>query len=150
MKTPLPKLIKKLDALWSLRVRERDNKCILCGGYVNDIKHLQAHHWIVTRNQSSKYRWDLRNGVSLCYGCHIHQVHSNPSVELINRLKELCILRMLLLNNDNITNYTKINYSKLRNHLLSNKNDFSSMESLMKGLDMYKDMIVDIGKPDYE
>jgi hypothetical protein len=93
--TPLPKLIKKLDELWSLKIRQRDNKCILCGGYVNDIKHLQAHHWIVTRNQSSKYRWDLRNGVSLCYGCHIHQVHSNPSVELINRLKELCILNKI-------------------------------------------------------
>lgn len=90
--TPIPKLVKKLDALWSLRVRERDNRCMLCGGYVGEINRLQAHHWIITRAQSSKYRWDLRNGVSLCYGCHIHQVHSNPSVELIERLKRNCVL----------------------------------------------------------
>ena len=89
---PIPKLVKKLDALWSLRVRERDNRCMLCGGYVGEINRLQAHHWIITRAQSSKYRWDLRNGVSLCYGCHIHQVHSNPSVELIERLKRNCVL----------------------------------------------------------
>ena len=90
--TPIPKLVKKLDALWSLRVRERDNRCMLCGGYVGEINRLQAHHWIITRAQSSKYRWDLRNGVSLCYGYHIHQVHSNPSVELIERLKRNCVL----------------------------------------------------------
>lgn len=93
---PLPKLRDKLDALWSKRVRERDNRCILCGGHINNIKELQAHHWILTKNQSSKYRWDIRNGVSLCYGCHIHQVHAHPSVELINRLKELCILNNIV------------------------------------------------------
>lgn len=98
--TPLPKLVKKLDALWSLRVRERDQKCILCGKYINDIKSLQAHHWIVTKNQSKKYRWDIRNGVSLCYGCHIHQVHSNPSVELIDRLKKLCIINNIATRED--------------------------------------------------
>ena len=70
--TPIPKLVKKLDALWSLRVRERDNRCMLCGGYVGEINRLQAHHWIITRAQSSKYRWDLRNVVSLCYGLGSH------------------------------------------------------------------------------
>ena len=90
-KTDKQKLIDKLDDLWSTRVRERDNKCILCGKHIGEVKSLQAHHWILTRKQSAKYRWDLRNGVSLCYGCHIHQVHTNPSAELIRRLESLCI-----------------------------------------------------------
>ena len=90
-KTEKQKLIEKLDDLWSKRVRERDNKCILCGKYIGEVKSLQAHHWILTRKQSAKYRWDIRNGVSLCYGCHIHQVHTNPSAELIRRLESLCI-----------------------------------------------------------
>lgn len=90
-RTEKQKLIDKLDDLWSKRVRERDNKCILCGKYTGEVKSLQAHHWILTRKQSAKYRWDIRNGVSLCYGCHIHQVHTNPSAELIRRLESLCI-----------------------------------------------------------
>lgn len=90
-KTEKQNLRDKLDALWSKKVRERDKKCILCGKHIGDVKSLQAHHWILTKKQSAKYRWDIRNGVSLCYGCHIHQVHAHPSAELNHRLENLCI-----------------------------------------------------------
>lgn len=86
-KTELKRLDKKADTLWSKCVRARDKKCVLCGNTTS----LQAHHWIVTRNQSSKYKFDLRNGVTLCYGCHIHGIHSKPSVYLLNKLKDACL-----------------------------------------------------------
>ena len=118
-KESLKKLKDKLDKLWSEKVRKRDNKCILCGKYQDEPKSLQAHHWILTRNQSSKYRWDLRNGVSLCYGCHIHQIHKNPSVELIDRLTNLCLINGIATQEDinelikNRHELTKINKSFL-------------------------------------
>ena len=89
--TNLKKLIKKAESLWSQCVRARDGECVLCGSK----NSLQAHHWIVTRNQSNKYKYDLRNGVTLCYGCHIHGVHRNPSVYLLDRLKTVCIARKI-------------------------------------------------------
>lgn len=94
--TNLKKLIQKADSLWSQCIRTRDGECILCGNK----NSLQAHHWIVTRNQSNKYKYDLRNGVTLCYGCHIHGVHSNPSVYLLDRLKTLCIARKIATQED--------------------------------------------------
>lgn len=94
--TNLKKLIKKADSLWSQCVRNRDGECVLCGSKSS----LQAHHWIVTRNQSNKYKYDLRNGVTLCYGCHIHGVHRNPSVYLLDRLKTVCIARRIATQED--------------------------------------------------
>lgn len=82
------KILNELDKLWSLYVRHRDNKCMLCGGYVGQPEKLQAHHWIIPRGKSLKYRFDPRNGIALCYGCHIHQVHTNPTVDIINRVRE--------------------------------------------------------------
>lgn len=79
----LSKLKKELDTLWSLAVRHRDNKCVMCGATEN----LQAHHWIRTKAQGNTTRWDIRNGASLCYCCHIHKIHSNPSIDNINKLR---------------------------------------------------------------
>ena len=123
MKTNRAKLIKKLDELWSKKVRERDNKCILCGKYIGQPEKLQAHHWIITRARSLKYRWDLRNGVSLCYGCHICQVHHNPSVDLMNRLYNLAILNKVATINEvdeillNSTAITKLSIKDLEQKL---------------------------------
>lgn len=61
---------------------------MLCGGYVGQPEKLQAHHWIIARGKSLKYRFDPRNGIALCYGCHIHQVHTNPTVDIINGVRE--------------------------------------------------------------
>lgn len=88
--TDRAKILKELDKYWSLYVRRRDNRCILCGKYENQPEKLQAHHWIISRGKSLKYRFDVRNGVSLCYGCHIHQVHTNPTVALIQHLRWVC------------------------------------------------------------
>lgn len=86
------KLIKKLDEVCSLVVRNRDNKCILCGGYVGEPKKLQAHHWILSRGQSNNYRWDIKNLCSLCYSCHIHKIHQHPTVPLLEELKSRILI----------------------------------------------------------
>ena len=86
------RVFDELDKYWSLFVRARDNRCMLCGKCVDMPQKLQAHHWIVSRGKSLKYRCDPRNGIALCYGCHIHQVHTNPTVDMLNRLKESAIV----------------------------------------------------------
>lgn len=64
-------LNKKLDALWSQQVKERaDNCCEKCGK-----PDPQAHH-IVPRTHRS-VRFDVRNGVALCYRHHIHWAHKD-------------------------------------------------------------------------
>ncbi len=123
--TNLKKLIKKADSLWSLCVRSRDKECVLCGSKSS----LQAHHWIVTRNQSSKYKYDLRNGVTLCYGCHIHGVHSNPSVYLLDRLKTLCIAKRIATQED-------INEITANRHEL-HKRGVGEMENIITALSAY-------------
>jgi 5-methylcytosine-specific restriction endonuclease McrA len=63
------------DKLWALAVKERDNyQCQRCLS-MPDPKGLHAHH-IFTRSRRST-RHLLRNGISLCFGCH-RWAHSNP------------------------------------------------------------------------
>ncbi|MDR1943063.1 MAG: HNH endonuclease [Endomicrobium sp.] len=92
-KKPLTKLKKELDKMWSKRVRERDGKCMLCGA---KDKQLYAHHYIVNRARSVKYRWDLRNGVSLCYTCHMYKVHKTASFEYVGALADYAIANEIL------------------------------------------------------
>lgn len=73
----------KCDKLWSEAIRTRDGECILCGRKDT----LQAHHWIHSRAQGNLHRWDIRNGVTLCYGCHLHKVHTYASTDIIEQLK---------------------------------------------------------------
>lgn len=123
--TNLKKLIKKADSLWSKCVRTRDGQCVLCGSKSS----LQSHHWILTRNQSNKYKFDLRNGVTLCYGCHIHGVHKNPSVYLLDRLKTLCIAR-------GIASQEDINEITANRHEI-HKRGVGEMENIVVALESY-------------
>lgn len=67
---------KKLDRLWSEKVRKRDGKCLVCGK-TPEYAVLQAHHAIVTKGRSQNTRWDVRNGVTMCYACHICKLHGS-------------------------------------------------------------------------
>ncbi|MDR1434732.1 Cas8a1 family CRISPR/Cas system-associated protein, partial [Candidatus Endomicrobiellum devescovinae] len=69
---PIPKIKKELDAIWAKKVRERDKKCLMCG----KTETLQAHHFLKSRARSIKYRWDMRNGITLCYTCHLYKIHT--------------------------------------------------------------------------
>ena len=75
MKNPSKKYLKnKLDTFWSKIVRLRANdKC-----EISDSKKTQAHHLIGRRNLA--VRWDLDNGVSLCFAHHYGywSAHQNP------------------------------------------------------------------------
>jgi len=87
-KTKRQILTEKLDKLVSQIVRKRDGKCLLCGSTEN----LQVHHYIVTKGSSTKYRWDLRNLITLCYPCHIHKVHSTASVRYVDAVKQSALM----------------------------------------------------------
>lgn len=58
------KLIKRLDALVSDYVRERDKRCIVCGSTVG----LQCGHYI--RRGVWRWRWDLENCNAQCPTCN--------------------------------------------------------------------------------
>ncbi len=65
---------KDLDKLFSLVIRERDDyTCQKCG---TQNKHVQCAH-IFSRSNLS-VRWELDNGITLCYYCHLNWAHRNP------------------------------------------------------------------------
>jgi len=68
-KSDKKKLEKALDVAWSKAVRERDVTCRKCGGTGG----LSAHHVYGRRHLGT--RWDVDNGVTLCYPHHIHWSH---------------------------------------------------------------------------
>ena len=80
MKTcQVKRIVKENDTLWAQIIKLRDNgRCILCGQ-----KHdLQAHHAFKTKGASFVLRYDSRNGVTLCRGCHF-QAHKNQNLEFM-------------------------------------------------------------------
>lgn len=65
----------RLDYLWSKLIRTRDGfMCQKCGSLS---KKVSAHHAFGRRHRA--VRWDIFNGVSLCYACHIHWAHRDPA-----------------------------------------------------------------------
>jgi len=67
------KLIKKADKLWAELIKKRDGfKCQRCH---SESKQLNSCHFYSRARKST--RWDLRNGVCLCVGCHFWG-HQNP------------------------------------------------------------------------
>jgi hypothetical protein len=73
------RLLKKCSEAWSKAVRCRDGRCLVCGATEN----LQAHHWLISRARSRRYRFDLRNGVTLCYGHHLRGIHTEASLAFL-------------------------------------------------------------------
>ena len=68
------KVEKELDKKWSEYVRKRDVFCKRCGGSRGFIS---AHHAFGRRHLAT--RWDIFNGVGLCYPCHIHWAHRDSA-----------------------------------------------------------------------
>lgn len=66
----------QLDSLWSSIIREiYHGKCALCGR-----EGTAAHHFFGKGSHSS-VRWDVHNGLWLCFGCHIRKVHQDGNTE---------------------------------------------------------------------
>lgn len=122
-KVPLTKRISKLkkecDSLWSKAVRLRDKgKCVLCGSD----SHCQAHHWYHTRAQGNSTRWNINNGITLCYTCHLYKVHSGAAYYM-NQAKDAAI-RIIgqealkeLDKPETMTKYTEQDFIEIRNNL---------------------------------
>jgi len=67
-------LANKLDKAWS-KVILYKGKCEVCGKSEN----LNPHHYISRSNR--RLRWDIRNGICCCVGCHLFKndsFHKNP------------------------------------------------------------------------
>lgn len=59
---------KKADDAFSLRIRERDGKCMFPGCTVTDLKKLQCSHYYGRGRSSTRY--DEKNCISLCWKHH--------------------------------------------------------------------------------
>ncbi len=58
---------------WHDEVFKRDGyKCVKCGGGVG----LQAHH--IKNRDYTKLRTDIKNGLCVCFMCHVPFFHSEP------------------------------------------------------------------------
>lgn len=76
------KWVKKCTDIWSKLVRHRDkHKCSWCGKEAND----QAHHIVPRSACSTMGSLDLRNGMTLCYKCHIHRLKADPDAYVLMR-----------------------------------------------------------------
>lgn len=64
----------KLDKAWSRAILSK-GVCEVCG----ETQSLNPHH--IEGRRNFRLRWDLRNGVCLCSGCHIFRkdsAHQSP------------------------------------------------------------------------
>ena len=91
--TKIKRIKKEISVLWSKTVRDRDGrKCLMCGkveDYDNGVI-LNAHHWRHRKGHSLALAFDIRNGATLCYGCHIGRLHRDGDGAFI-----LCFLSMM-------------------------------------------------------
>lgn len=76
---------------WSIFVRTRDGRCVLCGTTEN----LNAHHWVIHAAHSLATRFIPENGVALCYGCHKFKVHIRADAGCLDDIKGYMIPRFL-------------------------------------------------------
>lgn len=64
-------VLKQCLTIWSQIIRKRDkHTCQWCGSKTKP----QAHHIVAQSLCSTIARLDQRNGVTLCYACHIHRL----------------------------------------------------------------------------
>lgn len=63
------KLIKELDRVFSLYIRKRDGRCVVCGKTEN----LQCGHLFSRVAYST--RWDVGNCFAQCSGCNLRHEH---------------------------------------------------------------------------
>ena len=56
---------------WKNKVHERDNyKCLVCGNNLkNNLRNCHSHH-ILDKKNFKDFKFDVMNGLTLCYRCH--------------------------------------------------------------------------------
>ena len=79
--SPLPKLVKKLDDVFQMCIRYRDNfTCITCGRKFPRGERTQCHagHYISRGVYST--RWDEENVNCQCAGCNLRQSRGDAEI----------------------------------------------------------------------
>lgn len=117
----IKRLRKACDKLWSEAVRTRDGACVLCGAK----EKLNAHHWIHSRAQGNFHRWDVKNGITLCYACHVYKVHTYASADIMERLKTEAFMRGIvtpaeyeeITNNHSLAKFGIAEYEQIKSYL---------------------------------
>lgn len=132
-KTKIKRLKKQCDILWSQCVRTRDGRCALCGKQDS----LNAHHWVHSKAQGNRHRWDVRNGISLCYTCHIYKVHTYASADISERLKEFAFSTGVISPQD---------YEAMANDHTILKDSLEEMENIKASLTNYLRYVYDGNK----
>ena len=127
-KTKIKRLKKQCDELWSKCVRLRDGQCALCGKRDN----LNAHHWVHSRAQGNRHRWDVRNGISLDYACHVYKVHYYASADITDRLKAFAFDTGIL---------TPADYEEIANDHTIMKDSLEEMEAIKTYLTTYLEQL---------
>jgi len=84
---PLNKVLEETQVLVNRSIRERDGKCLRCG----KTAHLQSHHHIIRQGSSSLFRFDRRNLMTLCVGCHLYWYHKDGDLMKSLELKNIAI-----------------------------------------------------------
>lgn len=77
------KLIRALEKLWTIAVYEKEGeRCIVCG------KPATATHHIIRRRRSLSLKYDVKNGVPLCAGCHmkLHLGEPEPQKAILEHI----------------------------------------------------------------
>lgn len=70
---------RQLDNLWGKKVRERDkHRCQWCLYLDRSVIGNQPHH-IIPKARGKSIRWDLHNGITLCFNCHHKEIIARPS-----------------------------------------------------------------------
>lgn len=117
----IKRLRNKCDKLWSEAVRTRDGECVLCGKKDG----LNAHHWIHSKAQGNLHRWNVKNGISLCFACHLYKVHTYASADILEQLKQAAFTRGIvtpeeyeaIANNHAIAKYGVADFEQIKAYL---------------------------------
>ena len=84
----IPAIKKSLYEDWALRVKKRDDfKCVMCGSSEN----LTSHHWAISDHYSGLAKYEVCNGATLCYSCHIHKIHERADLQSIYELEKIIL-----------------------------------------------------------
>ena len=106
-KSKKQKLRAKCDRLWFKILLNKYPKCEVCSKETKQIHHFFGKHLY------SNLRFDLRNGVGLCLGCHFQHHHGgNPTIhqEVITKRGKRWYNSLLKKSKVKLSSYLTIKY----------------------------------------
>lgn len=80
------------DEEFGKAVIRMDKECVNCGKSAKEVT-LAPHHWFVQKARSLLFRWDLRNGIALCWYCHMRLVHAFATYIIMEKIFRVAMAR---------------------------------------------------------